>query len=48
MSKKNTILMDGADGFTGSLLIKALVRQDYHMHAFVVFRLLNSADFKDS
>jgi hypothetical protein len=48
MTKNNTTLMDGADYFNCSLLIKTLGSQDYHMHAFVVFKLLNSADFKGS
>jgi hypothetical protein len=48
MSKKNTTFMDGADSFNCSLLIKTLDRQEYHMQAFVVFKLLNSADFKGS
>lgn len=48
MLKNNTTLMDGVDCFNCSLVIKTLDHQDYHMHAFVVFKLLNSADFKVS
>ncbi len=53
---KQTILVTGADGFIGSHLVETLVKQGYHVRAFVLYNSFNSwgwldeasAEIKDS
>jgi NAD dependent epimerase/dehydratase len=42
MSKNDYILVTGADGFIGSHLTEALVRQGYNVRAFVLYNSFNS------
>lgn len=48
MSKKINILVTGADGFIGSHLAEALVRQGFHVKAFVLYNSFNSWGWLDS
>jgi len=47
MSKKDTILITGADGFIGSHLTEALVRLGYKVRAFVLYNSFNSWGWLD-
>ena len=44
---KKNILITGADGFIGSHLTEALVRQGYSVRAFVLYNSFNSAGWLD-
>jgi len=47
MSLKSSVLITGADGFIGSHLTEALVRQGYNVRAFVLYNSFNSWGWLD-
>jgi len=47
MSGKTSVLITGADGFIGSHLTEALVRQGYNVRAFVLYNSFNSWGWLD-